>query len=133
MYVLLESFITIGLQLYVLLESFVTIGLQLPVFTTNPESQYVVVGDTLTLMCVAAGTIRSNQWTHNGTTLSSRGRVSITRSGDKLTIRSVTMRDSGIYRCSATGNDGSLLSNPARVMVASDVISCDGKHGNEML
>lgn len=41
------------------------------------------------------------------------------------------MEDSGVYRCLATGSDGNLLSNPANVMVTSDVISCDGKQSDE--
>lgn len=38
-----------------------------------------------------------------------------------------------MYRCLATGNDGNSLSNPAIVMVTSDVISCDGKQSDKLL
>lgn len=53
--------------------------------------------------------------------------MSITRLGDRLTIHNVTVEDSGVYHCLATGNDGSVSSNPANVMVTGDVISCNGK------
>jgi hypothetical protein len=76
-------------------------------FTTQPASQTVASGSTVTLSVAASGTpVPSVRWYRNGMTWDSW-------TGPSLTLSSLTANDDGIYTAVASNSSGSVTSAPA--------------------
>jgi plastocyanin len=82
-----------------------------PAFTTQPASQTVNVGTTVTFTAAASGSPAPiYQWTHNNTAISGA-------TGATLTLPNVQAADAGSYAVSATNSAGTALSNAATLTV----------------
>lgn len=75
----------------------------------------MVIGSTLktltqtpiTIKCTATGlSTPSYTWSKNSAPIKSSRKFQVSQGGKELTLRDVTMDDSGIYRCTATNKAG---------------------------
>ncbi len=88
-----------------------------PAITTQPTSQTVVAGTSVTLTVVASGTAPlSYQWSKGGVALSGATAAS-------YTIAAVTTGDAGSYTCVVTNGAGSATSNAAILTVNAATIA----------
>jgi pectate lyase len=81
-----------------------------PVITTQPASQNVVAGSTVTLSVVSSGSSLTYQWKKNGVDISGA-------TGASLVLSNATTSDAGEYTVVVTGG-GSVTSTVARLAVA---------------
>ena len=82
-----------------------------PVFTAQPQSQTVTVGDTVTFAATATGfPAPTFQWQHNGADVPGA-------TSPSLTISPVTSAAAGTYTVSAHNSIGSAASDPATLTV----------------
>ncbi|MBE2213148.1 MAG: immunoglobulin domain-containing protein, partial [Opitutaceae bacterium] len=82
-----------------------------PAFTTQPTSQTVTAGASVTFTVAASGApAPALQWRKGGTALAGR-------TGTSLTLSAVTTADAGSYDCVATNSAGSATSSPATLTV----------------
>ncbi|MCX6921945.1 MAG: immunoglobulin domain-containing protein, partial [Verrucomicrobia bacterium] len=94
----------------------------LPTITQQPTNQQVIPGQTasLTVDAYGPGTL-TFQWRQNGVPLSTGGRVSGATS-NVLTITGMSLDDSGDFTVVVANQWTNLVSNPARLSVASVVM-----------
>lgn len=82
-----------------------------PVITTQPNNNYLDVGDTATFSIVATGAV-SYQWRKNGVSVPSGG----TSASYTFTVASDS-EDQDQYTCAVTNNNGVVISNAATLYV----------------
>jgi BarA-like signal transduction histidine kinase len=82
-----------------------------PVITTQPASQIVTQGASVTFTASASGSpAPAYQWTLNGTSLSGANNAT-------LTVANIQAGNAGTYNLVATNSAGSVTSNPATLIV----------------
>jgi len=92
-----------------------------PAITTEPASQTVNAGTTITFSVVATGTpAPTYQWRKNGINLSNSGNIS-GATGAALTLSSVTSADAATYNVVVTNTAGSATSSEAVLTVSTGV------------
>lgn len=90
-----------------------------PVFTTQPASQTIASGSTVTFGVVAAGAPAPGyQWYFNGTALANGAGVSDV-TGRVLVVGGATSANAGSYYCLASNSSGSAQSSSATLTVVS--------------
>jgi hypothetical protein len=88
-----------------------------PILTTQPASQSVAVGASVTFTVAATATPSPNyQWFKDGVPLFQSG------NSGTLTISSVQFRDAGVYSVQVFNSAGSVTSEPATLSVASQAV-----------
>ena len=100
-----------------------------PTITTQPVSQAVTAGQSVTFTVTAAGLPPpAYQWRKNGVNLSNGGRIT-GATGTTLSISSVQAADAGTYTVVVSNAGGSVTSQAATLTLGSAAIdfNCDGK------
>ena len=102
--------------------SLVTVSVEAPTIVTPPESQNLVIGDTLNLSVVADGSpTLTYQWAKapvggdETTFVNIAGATSPT-----FTIASVTLDDTGDYDCAVTNDGGTVFTVPPATVIVRD-------------
>ncbi|HUL52104.1 MAG TPA: immunoglobulin domain-containing protein [Opitutaceae bacterium] len=92
-------------------------GATAPSFTTQPASQSVTVGNSVTFTSAASGSpAPTYQWRKDGTNIAGATNTS-------FTIASVTAGDAGTYTVTATNSAGSAMSNGATLTVTAAAVA----------
>lgn len=86
----------------------------LPSITTNPVSQTVAPGGSVTMTVAASGTGLTYQWQNNGVNLSGATSAS-------LTLSNLQGSDGGDYTAIVSNSSGQTTSNPATLTIATPV------------
>jgi len=91
--------------------------LPLPVITTQPQSQAVCAGSTVSFNVIATGSPLSYQWQKNDVNLSNGGNVSGTTTAT-LTLTGVSSADAASYTVMVSKGSGSVFSQAATLTVS---------------
>ena len=83
-----------------------------PAIETHPQADPVKEGENLTFFCNATGSSLTISWTKNEDV-----RIRLSTDKEHLTIRNVSRKDNGAYRCVASNKVGNATSNAAIVTV----------------
>ena len=83
-----------------------------PVIETHPQADPIKEGENLTFFCNATGSSLTISWTKNEDV-----RIRLSTDKEHLTIRNVSRKDNGAYRCVASNKVGNATSNVAIVTV----------------
>ncbi len=91
-----------------------------PTIVTQPTSQNVVAGDTLTLRVAAVGSpTLTYEWRHAGGLLTDGGKISGATTAT-LSLAKAAIADGGGYQCTVRNGQGQALSSTATVLVISN-------------